>query len=168
MWVWQKFYPCSGAWLRTANNNNYSNANYLTADGSKNNINADQSLLVRPALHSLALYKRQKGKRFSRIRRVHWPSNRLWNELKGLLSGFTQKTERKGIPWGETDSTSTLHRSRSARFSVVSLSPSSDESGWVLFLRHWSANFSTFAPIFRKNRVRYSIIFVTWVDFFKI
>ena len=55
----QKFYGCCGPWLRSANNNNYYNANSLTSAGVNNNKIASESLLVRPALHSLAMYKRQ-------------------------------------------------------------------------------------------------------------
>ena len=60
------------AWLRTANNNNYYNANYLTADGVNNNDATSAQHLVRPALRSLAyVQKMNNGKGFSRIRRVH-------------------------------------------------------------------------------------------------
>ena len=41
------------AWLRSTNNNNFYNAQYLKADGGNNNTTVDQSYLVRPALHSL-------------------------------------------------------------------------------------------------------------------
>ena len=45
------------SWLRSGNNNNASNANFLTASGNNNNANVSSVAAVRPALHSLA-YKR--------------------------------------------------------------------------------------------------------------
>ena len=68
--VGKSFMDAAVTWLRSANNNNYYNANSLTSAGVNNNKIASESLLVRPALHSLADTK-EKGKRFSRIRRVH-------------------------------------------------------------------------------------------------
>ena len=52
--VGKSFMDAAVTWLRSANNNNYYNANGLTADGVNNNNAASESHLVRPALHSLA------------------------------------------------------------------------------------------------------------------
>ncbi len=68
------------SWLRSGNNNNASNANYLTASGNNNNATCSSVAAVRPALHSLA-YKRQ-GK-FSGIQKVQGPLNRKDLRMKG-------------------------------------------------------------------------------------
>ncbi len=68
------------SWLRSGNNNNASNANFLTASGNNNNTTVSSVAAVRPALHSLA-YKRQ-GK-FSGIQKVQGPLNRKDLRMKG-------------------------------------------------------------------------------------
>ena len=82
-------------WLRTGNNNNYYNANGLTADGVNNNAGTSTSRLVRPALHSLAA--KDKGRRFSRIRRVHWPSNRTEMSWRGFCPASRKKSNEPTI-----------------------------------------------------------------------
>ena len=68
------------SWLRSGNNNNASNANFLTASGNNNNTTVSSVAAVRPALHSLA-YQRQ-GK-FSGIQKVQGPLNRKDLRMKG-------------------------------------------------------------------------------------
>ena len=73
-------FDAQSSWLRSGNNNNASNANYLTASGNNNNATVSSVAAVRPALHSLA-YKRQ-GK-FSGIQKVQGPLNRKDLRMKG-------------------------------------------------------------------------------------